>query len=111
MQKLLGSAAAAHVSSAQFATITGKRFFPNLISGPFMKGLRITLWASLAMMLIAAWASWMRGAKYVHDDTAGAPTNGTTPHEQDTVGAFGAPNGHGPGTDDQAPGTEEWVPA
>jgi MFS family permease len=111
MQKLLGSAAAAHVSTAQFATITGKRFFPNLISGPFMKGLRITLWASFAMMLIAAWASWMRGAKYVHDDDAGAPTNGATAGDQKAVGAFGAPNGDGPGTDDQSPGTEEWVPA
>jgi MFS family permease len=111
MQKLLGSAAAAHVSTAQFATITGKRFFPNLISGPFMKGLRITLWASFAMMLIAAWASWMRGAKYVHDDDAGAPTNGANAGDQTAVGAFGAPNGDGPGTDDQAPGTEEWVPA
>ncbi|MDQ6617010.1 MAG: MFS transporter [Actinomycetota bacterium] len=68
MEKLLGSAAAAHVSPAQWATITGKRFFPNLISGPFMKGLRITLTASMIMSLIAAWASWMRGAKYVHDE-------------------------------------------
>ena len=72
MEKLLGSAAAAHVTSAQWAVITGKRFFPNLISGPFMKGLRITLSASFVMMLIAAWASWLRGAKYVHDEGAAA---------------------------------------
>ena len=68
MEKLLGSAAAAHVTAAQWATITGKKFFPNLISGPFMKGLRITLVASMIMTLIAAGFSWLRGAKYVHDD-------------------------------------------
>jgi hypothetical protein len=112
MQKLLGSAAAAHVSASQFATITGKRFFPNLISGPFMKGLRITLVASLVMMLIAAWASWMRGAKYVHDDRTDTPIDaaGSSP-QGEPVGAFGAPTGTTPDSQDQTPGTEEWVPA
>jgi hypothetical protein len=44
-----------------------------LISKPFTKGLKITLIASFVMMLVAAWASWMRGAKYVHrDDVAGS---------------------------------------
>jgi hypothetical protein len=31
-----------------------------------MHGLRIAFTASLIMCLIAAWASWMRGTKYVH---------------------------------------------
>jgi hypothetical protein len=68
MEKLLGSAAAAHVTNAQWAVITGKKFFPNLIAGPFIKGLRITLEASFVMLLIAAAASYLRGAKYVHGD-------------------------------------------
>jgi MFS family permease len=72
MEKLLGSASAAHVTAAQWAVITGKKFFPNLISGPFIKGLRITLGASMVMMLIAAAASWLRGGKYVHDETPAA---------------------------------------
>ncbi len=84
MEKLLGSAAQAHVTSAQWAVITGKKFFPNLISGPFMKGLRITLTASFVMMLVAAWASWMRGAKYVHDEGA-APTAEPRPVEVVTL--------------------------
>ncbi len=50
------------------AVLTGKRFFPELIGTPFLKGLRIAFTASLIMCLIAAWASWLRGAKYVHED-------------------------------------------
>jgi MFS family permease len=116
MQKLLGSAAAAHVTPAQFATITGKQFFPRLISGPFMHGLRITLVASMVMMLIAAWASWMRGGKYVHDDTAtstGGDGAGSPATEADghAVGAFGAPAGNGGSAPDQAPKPDNWVPA
>ncbi len=125
MEKLLGSASAAHVTPAQWATITGKTFFPHLISGPFIKGLRITLMASLVMSLIAAAASWMRGAKYVHDDREGAaglegasagvgveaggagaaPAGDVAP----PTGAFGAPGG--PATPDQSPEPEQWVPA
>jgi hypothetical protein len=52
-----------------------------------MHGLRIALTASLIMSLIAAWASWMRGAKYVHDD-----------EEHEALA-------------DQAPEQQEWVPA
>jgi MFS family permease len=76
MEKLLGSPAKAGVNDAQWSVITGKKFFPNLISGPFMKGLRITLGASFVMSLIAALASWLRGAKYVHDDAGGGGGGG-----------------------------------
>jgi len=48
--------------------LTGKTFFLHLIADPFMHGLRIALTASLIMSLIAAWASWKRGGKYVHDE-------------------------------------------
>ncbi len=109
MEKLLGSASAAHVSAAQWATITGKKFFPNLISGPFMKGLRITLLASLVMSLIAAWASWMRGAKYVHDEGSAAGPDRAAEGATE-VGAFGAPSGDD-SNPDQAPEPEQWVPA
>jgi EmrB/QacA subfamily drug resistance transporter len=51
---------------AQAAYLTGKEFFPRLISGPFIDGLRIAFTASLVMCLIAAAASWLRGGKYVY---------------------------------------------
>jgi MFS family permease len=68
MATLLGSPAAAGVTNAQWAVITGKTFFPHLIAGPFLHGLRIAFTASLIMSLVAAWASWMRGGRYVHND-------------------------------------------
>jgi MFS family permease len=101
MQKLLGSAHAAGVSSAQFHQITGKTFFPHLIANPFMHGLRIAFVASLLMCLIAGAASWLRGARYV--DESSDPG-------RDDVGLFGAPpepGMHGA----EAPEPEEWVPA
>jgi MFS family permease len=101
MQKLLGSASQAGVTTAQFHTITGKTFFPHLIANPFMHGLRIAFIASLIMCLIAAAASWMRGSKFVAEGAEG----GSHP-----VGPFGAPleaGLHG----EEAPEPEEWVPA
>jgi hypothetical protein len=68
MEKLLGSQAKAGVTAAQWNTLTGKSFFPHLISTPFMSGLRIALTASLIMCIIAAAASWLRGTKYVHEE-------------------------------------------
>jgi MFS family permease len=75
MQQLLGSAHAAGVSSAQWASITGKTFFPHLIADPFIDGLRIAFTASLIMCLVAGAASWLRGGRYVHgmgEEAAGA---------------------------------------
>jgi hypothetical protein len=76
VEKLLGSQSAAGVTNAQWQTLTGKTFFPHLIAGPFMHGLRIAFTASMLMCLIAAWASWMRGGKYVHDDLDEARSDG-----------------------------------
>jgi hypothetical protein len=56
---------------AQAADITGKKFFPSLISGPFIHGLRIAFSASLLMMLIGAGASALRGGLPVDDEPAG----------------------------------------
>ncbi len=70
VENLLGSQAAAGVTVAQWRTLTGKDFFPHLIAEPFMHSLRIALSASLVMCLIAAWASWMRGGRYVHQEVA-----------------------------------------
>jgi MFS family permease len=87
MEKLLGSQAAAGVSDAQWKTITGKEFFPHLIADPFMHGLRIALTASLVMCLIAAWASWMRGGKYVHEEDADGPAPDPVPQREERVTA------------------------
>jgi len=68
MKTLLGPALAT-LPAARAATITGKTFFPQLISGPFIHGLRIVFTASVILSLVAAAASWMRGSKYVHTES------------------------------------------
>ena len=49
------------VGPAHAATLTGKTFFPNLISGPFHFGLVIAFSASAALCAAAAVASWWAG--------------------------------------------------
>ena len=52
------------------AILTGKTFFPDLISEPFKHGLAITFVLSIIAYLIAAIASWLRGGRYVHGENS-----------------------------------------
>jgi hypothetical protein len=83
MQTLLGPKVHTLSAAAQ-KTVTGRSFFPHLISNPFMHGLRIAFTASLIMCLVAAACSWLRGGRYVAVDD-----------EAEGVGAFGAPEHEG----------------
>jgi MFS family permease len=47
---------------ANAATLTGTRFFPNLISGPLHQGLTVVFIAAAIMALVAATASLLRGS-------------------------------------------------
>lgn len=70
MGKLLPAPLLHSLPAHNQAVITGKRFFPNLISQPFMHGLHIAFTVSLILFLLAAIASWLRGGKYIHDEQA-----------------------------------------
>ncbi|NNG39491.1 MFS transporter [Flexivirga sp. ID2601S] len=61
-----------HLPAGNVHTLTGKEFFPHLLSGPFHDGLVVVFGAAAAMMVVAAVASLMRGSKYVHDDSLDA---------------------------------------
>jgi hypothetical protein len=50
------------------AYLTGRSFFPTLISGPFSHGLGIAFGFATAACLVAALASLLRGGKYVHTE-------------------------------------------
>jgi hypothetical protein len=50
------------------AVLTGKGFFPQLISQPFHHGLVIVFTMAIVVLLIAAAASALRGGKFVHED-------------------------------------------
>ena len=47
-------------------TLTGKAFFPELVSGPFHHGLVLVFTAAAVMAAIAALGSALRGNRYVH---------------------------------------------
>ena len=61
-----------HLPRAKVAYLTGRAFFPRLISSPFHSGLTEAFTFALVACLIAAATSWMRGGKYHYsvDDVA-----------------------------------------
>lgn len=68
LQSLLGSQAATHVTDSQWATLTGKHFFPSLIQSPFHHGLVIVFSLAIAMSLVGALFSAFRGTRYIHEE-------------------------------------------
>jgi MFS family permease len=83
MQHLLGSSVLAHLPAANRATITGRSFFPNLISVPFRQGLHAAFDFAIVACLVAAAASWMRGGKYVYVEAATVPQPDVHDNEPD----------------------------
>ena len=69
IRTLLGPAIA-RVPAAKVRYLTGRSFFPKLISGPFHHGLAEAFTFALVACLVAAGASWLRGGKYHHGDEA-----------------------------------------
>ena len=67
MQTLLGSAIS-KLPASHAAYLTGRSFFPALISPSFSNGLAIAFDFAIAACLIAAVASLLRGRRYVHEE-------------------------------------------
>jgi MFS family permease len=59
MGQLIPPEALHALTAAQQAAITGTRFFPELLSGPFMVGIKIAFTISAALYVAAALASWL----------------------------------------------------
>jgi hypothetical protein len=55
------------------ATLTGREFFPTVISGPFHHGLTIVFTAAALMALSGAAVSWLRGGKAPDDQELPEP--------------------------------------
>jgi MFS family permease len=71
------------------AVLTGKQFFPNLISAPFHHGLMIVFTAAALMSVIGAVVSLLRGKQFYWTDEAPVPAeappisqNGASPISQ-----------------------------
>jgi MFS family permease len=76
---------------AQASAITGKQFFPNLVAGSFHHGLVIVFGLAIAMSLVGALASFIRGDRYIHDDAAEPAANGDDFASVVAEGSGGAP--------------------
>jgi MFS family permease len=86
------------------AVLTGKQFFPSLISGPFHHGLIIVFSAAIALSLGGALISQLRGGRFYFDEgrsdgvpsaVTGAPaTAGLAPAGRTGSHGAGAPAAH-----------------
>jgi uncharacterized membrane protein YgcG len=76
------------------AVLTGRQFFPNLITAPFHHGLIIVFIAAASMSVIGALVSLLRGKQFYYDDTAagtGPALAAPAASPENTT----SPNGHG----------------
>jgi MFS family permease len=70
--------------AAQAAALTGRSFFPRLISGPFSDALGIAFTFAVIACVVAAIASALRGGKYHYRD-AGAASAQDSPTPGDVI--------------------------
>ena len=70
IQQLVGAHVLGHLSAANAAALTGREFFPQLISGPFADGLHQAFTFALLVCLVAAVASWSRGKRVSVEEPA-----------------------------------------
>ncbi len=68
IKELLGPHVLHNLSHRQATYLTGRTFFPGLISKPFSHGLHAAFDFAIVACLIAAGASWLRGGKYVNEE-------------------------------------------
>jgi MFS family permease len=58
----------ASLGTAHFHYLTGRSFFPKLISSSFQHGLRLAFDFAAGITVLAALVSWSRGKKYIHSE-------------------------------------------
>ncbi|HJX47318.1 MAG TPA: MFS transporter [Gaiellaceae bacterium] len=113
LKSLLGPKVLAHLTPAQTATITGRSFFPHLIGPPFKDALLLILAFAVAMSVIAAIASALRGEKYIYVDEesiaqkAALRHDGHRIHPDDNGRAVPDPVGDAAEPDEAKPSPEE----
>jgi MFS family permease len=76
VQTLLGPQVLGALPAQNVQYLTGRAFFPSLISGPFAAGLAVAFGFAVAACLIAAVASALRGERYVDPGTSSGTGSG-----------------------------------
>jgi MFS family permease len=85
VKSLLGPALLGHLPAGQAAALTGRSFFPHLMSAPFSSALSAAFTFSFIACLVAAGASWLRGGKYHYREEPDSDSDSVRP------GAAGSP--------------------
>jgi hypothetical protein len=67
VRNLLGPGVLDKLPDRNVQVLTGKEFFPHLITGPFHHGLVIVFSAAIAMSVTAAAVSLLRGKQYYYE--------------------------------------------
>jgi hypothetical protein len=70
MATLLGPNVLHQLPAGQATVLTGRQFFPSLITPPFHTALVYAFAFAIAACLVAAVASMLRGGKYHHEEIA-----------------------------------------
>jgi MFS family permease len=105
MGNLLGpSGVLKKLPSQDAAVLTGKQFFPNLISGPFHHGLIIVFSAAIALSLGGALISLLRGRQFYYDENGPAEPSPAGQGKPADLGAELAANSTGPDGNQAEPG-------
>ncbi len=78
-QLLAPTGVLSHLPADHAALLTGKKFFPQLISHPFHDGLVIVFSMAITVLLIAAAVSLLRGGRYVYEEDAGMRSGAAGP--------------------------------
>jgi MFS family permease len=68
IKTVLGPHTLGSLPASDRATLSGREFFPHLISQPFHHGLVIAFGMAIGMSVIGAVASLFRGSRYIHQD-------------------------------------------
>jgi MFS family permease len=68
VEHLLGPHVLHNLPHAQAAALTGRSFFPQLMTGPFADALGAAFTFAAIACAVAAAASWLRGGKYHYSD-------------------------------------------
>jgi MFS family permease len=84
IEHLIGAHALGLLSPANHAAVTGRSFFPHLISSPFSSGLHEAFLFAIVACLIAAAASLLRGGRYYYGDAPSEPA-GQAPLDGDAT--------------------------
>jgi MFS family permease len=83
-----------HLPAANVAVLTGRQFFPHLISAPFHHGLVIVFTAAAIMSMTGALVSLLRGKRFYYEDpvTPPEPARPATAVPAGPGGAAAVPN-------------------